>query len=137
MSVIIPCVIVNAVKEVLITVIHETPNIIRAFKEKGGKEMEEEHEKLAQDMCALRKEQERTSETINALVESLNLLRCFAEPRKLNKTLELLIRLLTALDSLPSGTSRDLQESIRDVLGQGGLRQDSGARVHEARRLFV
>ncbi|ROT74850.1 Protein-L-isoaspartate O-methyltransferase [Penaeus vannamei] len=37
----------------------------------------------------------------------------------------------TALDSLPSGTSRDLQESIRDVLGQGGLRQDSGARVHE------
>lgn len=48
MSAIIPCVIVNAVKEVLITVIQETPNIIRAFKEKGGKEMEEEHEKLAQ-----------------------------------------------------------------------------------------
>ncbi|ROT74578.1 hypothetical protein C7M84_006913 [Penaeus vannamei] len=73
------------------------------------------------DMCALRKEQERTSETINALVES----------QENFKTLKLLMRLPTALDSLPSGTSRDLQESIRDVLGQGGLRQDSGARVHE------
>nr|XP_027214851.1 RING finger protein 37-like isoform X2 [Penaeus vannamei] len=74
-------------------------------------------------MCALRKEQERTSETINALVES---------QERFYKTLKLLMRPPTALDSLPSGTSRDLQESIRDVLGQGGLRQDSGARVHEA-----
>lgn len=111
-----------AVKDVLVALVEKAPDIIKALKEDGSGKVKQEHEDLAQDICALRKEQERTSEKINALVES---------QEKLNKTLELLIRLLTALDSLPSGTSRDLRESIRDVLGQGGLRQDSGARVHE------
>lgn len=112
-----------AVRDVLVALVEKAPDIIKALKEDGSGKVKQEHEDLAQDICALRKEQDRTSEKINALVES---------QEKLNKTLELLIRLLTALDSLPSGTSRDLRESIRDVLGQGGLRQDSGARVHEA-----
>nr|XP_027214857.1 uncharacterized protein LOC113807764 [Penaeus vannamei] len=111
-----------AVKDVLVALVEKAPDIIKALKEDGSGKVKQEHEDLAQDICALRKEQDRTSEKINALVES---------QEKLNKTLELLIRLLTALDSLPSGTSRDLRESIRDVLGQGGLRQDSGAPVHE------
>ncbi|ROT74848.1 hypothetical protein C7M84_006605 [Penaeus vannamei] len=106
----------------------KVPDIIRVFKELGNGKVKQEHENLAQELCALRKEHERASKTIDALVES---------QEQLNQTLQLLTELLIVLNSLSSRPWPDLQESIRDVLGQGGLRQDSGVRVNEARRRFL
>nr|XP_027214849.1 DNA repair protein RAD5-like [Penaeus vannamei] len=111
------------ITEVVLTVIMKVPDIIRVFKELGNGKVKQEHENLAQELCALRKEHERASKTIDALVES---------QEQLNQTLQLLTELLIVLNSLSSRPWPDLQESIRDVLGQGGLRQDSGVRVNEA-----
>ncbi|XP_047493315.1 E3 ubiquitin-protein ligase TRIM17-like [Penaeus chinensis] len=121
-SLVLPCTIVNAVKEVLIAVVDKTPEIIRAFKGDGDGTMKRENKELAEELCALRKDQQRTSETINALVES---------QEKMNQTLRLLITLLTALDRAPSGSQSDLRENIRGVLRQGGLLEDFGERVDE------
>ncbi|XP_069976486.1 uncharacterized protein, partial [Penaeus vannamei] len=104
------------IAEVVLTVIMKVPDIIRVFKELGNGKVKQEHENLAQELCALRKEHERASKTIDALVES---------QEQLNQTLQLLTELLIVLNSLSSRPWPDLQESIRDVLGQGGLRQDS------------
>nr|XP_027214844.1 uncharacterized protein LOC113807725 isoform X5 [Penaeus vannamei] len=111
------------ITEVVLTVIMKVPDIIRVFKELGNGKVKQEHENLAQELCALRKEHERASKTIDALVES---------QEQLNQTLQLLTELLIVLNSLSSRPWPDLQESIRDVLGQGGLHQDSGVRVNEA-----
>ncbi|XP_042885224.1 tripartite motif-containing protein 12A-like [Penaeus japonicus] len=117
MALMLPATIVLAVKELLISVVDKAPDIIRAIKENVNKRPKEEYDELVQELQAIRKEQGRAAETIDTLVENTE---------KLNQTIQMLTTLLLALDSTSSGPSRQLQERIRGVLGEGGLLEDVG-----------